>query len=124
MEKSKFVFGIMIVLVLLVAAVLVVSGCARKKGREMTATEADVKAAAGADNTAQRIGLEFKAAQDEFFLENQRYAANLQELLTFDSMLSVEPEVTFIFGAVNASGYAFTTRHAQGSGKTFEFRNQ
>lgn len=119
MKKSML---LTVVLGLLIVAVVVASGCSREKGREMTAGQVDEKAAAGADNTAQSVGLEFKAAQDDFFLENQRHATNLQELLAFDSMLSAEPDVTFVFGPANASGYTFTTRHAKGSGKTFEFR--
>lgn len=42
------------------------------------------------------------------------YTDRLTDLLEWDKNLTDDPDVTFIFGPCNASGYTFTTSHAKG----------
>ncbi len=42
------------------------------------------------------------------------YCDNLAGLLVWDRNLTDDPEVTFVFGPCNSSGYTFMTRHHRG----------
>lgn len=42
------------------------------------------------------------------------YATDLASLLTIDRNLTDDPEITFLFGTCNYSGYTFTVRHNRG----------
>jgi len=41
------------------------------------------------------------------------YAANLEELQSFNPDLKPAPEITFLFGRADASGYSFTAQSAK-----------
>jgi hypothetical protein len=79
------------------------------------ARDASASSAAGAARIAQ-----FVRYQDLNFpgFGGSPYADNLDDLLRFDSHLTHDPDVTFIFGAIGAQGFTFTTMHAKGK-KTF-----
>jgi len=71
------------------------------------------------DASAQSAGYNAQIAEELYFQNaggdiDGRYTASLEDLLVWDKNLSDDPAVTFVFGACNASGYTFTTSHAQG----------
>ena len=70
------------------------------------------------DASAQAAGYNAKIAEEVYFQNagdiDGRYTASFKDLLEWDKNLTDDPSVTFVFGDCNASGYTFTTSHAQG----------
>ncbi|MCZ7582564.1 MAG: hypothetical protein M5R36_04100 [Deltaproteobacteria bacterium] len=68
------------------------------------------------DDRAKAAGRNAKLAESVYFEtnDNRRYTNSLTDLLKLDWNLTDDPNVTFIFGDVNTSGYTFTTIHTKG----------
>lgn len=71
------------------------------------------------DASAQSAGRNAKIAEEVYYQNSfgdngGSYLASLKDLLEWDKNLTDDPEVTFIFGGCDTSGYTFTTSHAKG----------
>jgi len=75
--------------------------------------DADWRAEAN-DAAAMNAGNNARIVQRLYFQNRGRYAENLEELCVFDQFLAEDPDITFVFGTVEQSGYTFTTVHAKG----------
>ncbi len=76
--------------------------------------------------SSKSAGRNAKLSQEVWFNEaggdiSGGYATGLDYLLSFDKNLTDDTDVTFLFGGCNASGYTFTTSHANAPAQTFQF---
>ncbi len=73
---------------------------------------------------AKSAGRKAKLAEERWWNDSDGYSDysnQLSDLLSFDKSLTDDPEVTFVFGDCDTSGYTYTTEHVRGHGTTFLF---
>ncbi|MCZ7582565.1 MAG: hypothetical protein M5R36_04105 [Deltaproteobacteria bacterium] len=70
------------------------------------------------NQSANLAGIKAQLTEEVYYNDGWhpgRYTNSLETLLGYDASINDDPLVTFTFGAVNFTGYTFTTRHAKGS---------
>jgi len=72
--------------------------------------DADARSAGRAAGLAEELFYQSQASEPQ-------YTDRLSELLKWDEHLTDDPEVTFVFGSCEGSGFTFTTSHAKGNKK-------